>query len=93
MINLIIVSIVFGSIVALAALICGTILLIAKIRSSNGAPRASDREETRIIQEIYQGLSKMENRIEALEIILTENIKREQQAKEKNREGEKIWQE
>ena len=34
-------------------------------------------EETRIIQEIYNGLTKMENRIEALETILMEYKRKE----------------
>lgn len=70
MLNVIIVSIVFGSIVALAALICGTILIIVKAR---GAVRGGiDEDEARLIQETYQSLERLEARIEALETILTE---------------------
>jgi len=72
MLNIIIVSIVFGSIVALAALICGTILIIIKSRSNRGPHGANDNEEAKVIQEIYQGLAKMEQRIESLETILRE---------------------
>ena len=70
MLSIITVSIVFGSIVALAALICGTVLIILKARK--GCQGAGDGEETRIIQEIYQSLERMEERIESLETILTE---------------------
>jgi phage shock protein B len=79
MLNIIIVSIVFGSIVALAALICGTVLIIIKSRSNSGSQGASDSEEARVIQEIYQSLTKMEQRIESLETILMDG-------KEKNGE-------
>lgn len=70
--SIIIVAIVFGSILAFAALICGTILAIVKIRSSGLSRRGANfkSEEARIIQEIYQGLNQMEDRIETLETIL-----------------------
>lgn len=89
MLKLIIVSVVFGSIIALAALICGTILLIVKIRGKDGAPKGGDREEARIIQEVYQGLNKIEDRIEALEIILAENKNYQKKAR-KEQKGEKL---
>ena len=71
MLNVIIVSIVFGSIVALAALICGTVLIVLKTRS-NRCSAGGNSEEARVIQEIYQGLERMEDRIAALETILAE---------------------
>ncbi len=70
MLSIIAVSIVFGSLIALATLICGTVLIIVKVRKGNRG--ATDSEETRIIQEIYQSLERMEQRIESLETILTE---------------------
>jgi phage shock protein B len=72
MLNIIIVAIVFGSLIALATLICGTILIIIKTRTSNSPRGAADSEEARIIQELYQGLEKLEERIDSLETILTE---------------------
>ena len=72
MLNIIIVAIVFGSIVALATLICGTILIIVKTRTNRYSSGATDSEEARVIQEIYQGLEKLEGRIDSLETILTE---------------------
>lgn len=86
MLKLIIISVVFGSMVALAALICGTILLIVKMRGKEGVSGGTDREETRIIQEIYQGLDRMEDRIEALEVILAENPQNRGRTKEKEKE-------
>lgn len=78
MFNIIVVSIVFGSLIALATLICGTVLIIIKTRRNQGGRRgANDNEEAEVIQEIYQGLEKMEERIEALETILTEGQKKE----------------
>ncbi|SDO72642.1 hypothetical protein [Desulforhopalus singaporensis] len=75
MLNIIIVSIVFGSIIALAALICGTILIIIKARSRHSSSSAGDREEAEIIQEIYKGLDRLEERVEALETILADNAR------------------
>ncbi|MGB3211354.1 MAG: hypothetical protein WBB19_11665 [Desulforhopalus sp.] len=72
MLDIIIVAIVFGSIVALATLICGTILIIVKTRANRCSNGAADSEEAKVIQEIYQGLEKLEQRIDSLETILTE---------------------
>ena len=74
MISIIVVSIVFGSLIALATLICGTVLVLLKTRSR---PRGSDSEEAGIIQEIYQGLERMEKRIESLETILMADREKE----------------
>lgn len=74
MISIIVVSIVFGSLIALATLICGTVLVLMKLRSR---PRGTDSEEARIIQEIYQGLARMEERIESLETILMADREKE----------------
>lgn len=70
--TVIIVAIVFGSILTFAALICGTILVIVKMRNSGLSKRGrnTQSDEARIIQELYQGLAHMEERIEALETIL-----------------------
>jgi len=70
MLSIITVSIVFGSLIALATLICGTVLVIIKTRK--GGRGAGDSEETLIFQEIYQSLERMEDRIESLETILAE---------------------
>jgi phage shock protein B len=62
-------------IVGLVALIAlGTFLLIA-IRMLQGGSRKKREardEETQMIQEIYQGLRRMEQRVEALETILVD---------------------
>jgi phage shock protein B len=73
MLKIIIVAIVFGSIIALATLICGTILIIIKTRTNRSSSGATDSEEARTIQEIYQGLEKLEERIDSLETILAED--------------------
>ncbi len=65
--------IIFGSIIALATLICGTVLIIVKTRSNRCSSGADDSENAQIIQEIYQGLERMEDRIAALETILSED--------------------
>ncbi len=71
--TIIIVAMVFGTILAMAALICGTILIIIKTRDSRIIEGKSRSEEAMIIQEIYQGLSKMEERVESLETILMDS--------------------
>jgi phage shock protein B len=64
-----IVAIVFGSIVLALAIIPGAILLAIKF--IRGGQSAGDQaEEAKMIQEIYTSLSRMEERVEALETIL-----------------------
>ncbi|MGI9538465.1 MAG: phage-shock protein [Desulfocapsaceae bacterium] len=66
-----IVAIVFGSVVTLAGLLCGTILVIVRMRqSTSGQAKQGSQDEGMMVQEIYRGLEKMEQRIEALETIL-----------------------
>ena len=81
MLNIVIVAIVFGSIIALAALICGTVLVIFKTRSNSNGQGAADSDEARLIQEIYQGLEKLEQRIESLETILMDSHTKKGQEK------------
>jgi phage shock protein B len=68
------VAIVFGSIVTMVALVCGTILALVKARREGLSPsgRKARADEAAVIQELYQGLARMEKRVEALETILME---------------------
>ena len=79
-----IVGIVFGSLILLIALVFGFILAVKRNQAESrrrGEKHGSD--ETELIQEIHKGLSRMEERVEALETILLERErkkKREDQA-------------
>ncbi len=77
--EVVIVAIVFGSLVLALAIIPGTILIA--IRLLKGGFSRTDckqqAEETKMIQEIYQGLSRMEERVEALETILLDRDREE----------------
>ena len=72
-----IIAIVFGSIVLALAVVGSTILLAIKIIKGGvtSKQRSQEAEETRMIQEMFQHLSRMENRIEALETILLDRQK------------------
>ena len=72
---------IFGTLLAIAAIICGTILIILKTRDSRITEGKSKSEEAMIIQEIYQGLNKMEQRIESLETILMDSQGKDQKKK------------
>ena len=65
---------IFGSIILLLATICGTILVAMKLRhgSLSVKSREAQAEEAATIQEIYQGLNRMEKRVESLETLLME---------------------
>ncbi len=69
-----IVAIVFGSFVLIPAVIGVTIVVSIKLLKG-GTSRKSQAEDSKIIQEIYQGLSRMEVRVEALETILLDRKK------------------
>jgi phage shock protein B len=67
-----------GSIVAL--IIIGGVILLAIQILKGGSARGEDginSDEARVIQEIYQGLSRMEERVEALETILLAQDRKE----------------
>lgn len=74
-----IVAIVFGSIVLALAIVCGTILTAMRLRHG-GISRHSREEqaaEAEMIQDIYHGLSKMEERVDALETILMDRKRKD----------------
>jgi phage shock protein B len=73
--HVLIVAIVFGSIVLIPAIIGGTILLSIKLLKGKTS-RKDQADDSKVVQEIYQGLSQMEERVEALETILLDREKR-----------------
>lgn len=64
-----IVFVVFGSLVAMVLIISLTILALMWGRRGT---RSNQAEESKMIQEIYHGLAKMEERVESLETLLLE---------------------
>jgi len=77
--GVIIVAIVFGGSVLALAIIGSTVLVAIKILRG-GLSRKGQKlqaEETRMIQEIYQGLSRMEERVEALETIILDSKRKD----------------
>ena len=74
-----IVALVFGLPILALALVCGTILIAIRIikGGATGGDRKQEAEEARMIQEIHQGLSRMEERVEALETILLDSSKKD----------------
>jgi phage shock protein B len=61
------------------ALFAVVLLILAVIRRGNKAQHVSV-EETRMIQEMFQGLTRMESRIDALETILLDKMKKDDKA-------------
>ncbi len=74
-----------GLAIPLAAIIGGTVLLGLRILKGQGSKKQDNlqMDEVRMIQEIHRGLSRLEDRVEALETILLE--------KEKEKEGTKSY--
>ncbi|MFO7459942.1 MAG: hypothetical protein R6X07_04900 [Desulfatiglandales bacterium] len=77
--SVLIVAIVFGGIVLALAIVGSTILMAIRILKGGFTrkSRNTEAEEARMIQQIYQGLSAMEKRVEALETILLEQERKE----------------
>ncbi|MBN1102380.1 MAG: phage-shock protein [Deltaproteobacteria bacterium] len=67
-----VVAIVFGGLVLGLAIIGSTILMAIKIVKGDASRKGQrlQADEARVVQEIYQGLSRMEKRVEALETII-----------------------
>ena len=73
--GVLIVAIVFGGSVLALAIIGSTILMAIKILRGGLSRKGQklEAEEAKMIQEIYQGLSRMEERVEALETIVLDS--------------------
>ena len=77
--GVLILAIIFGGIVLALAIIGSTILMAIKILKG-GVSRKGQQfqaEETRMIQEMYQGLSRMEERVDALETIILDSERKD----------------
>lgn len=74
------INILFGGFLGLA-FIAGFLVLLALLvkqvmqNQRPGRMAQSDEEDIRIIQEIHQGLERMEKRVEALETILLDRVR------------------
>jgi phage shock protein B len=67
-----------GSIVAIVIIGAIFLLAIRILKGSSGrGGEGTSSDEARVIQEIYQGLSRMEERVEALETILLDQDRKE----------------
>lgn len=68
---------IFFSIVVGFPVICGTLIaIVAIIRPKKNPPSSkASKEETQLIQELHQGMVRLEKRIESLETIIIENEK------------------
>ena len=75
--SVLIALIVFGGLILALAVIGSTILMGLKIIRGGAISRGQKEEtdETKMVQEIYQGLADMEDRVEALETILLDREK------------------
>ncbi|OQC07383.1 MAG: hypothetical protein BWX80_01078 [Candidatus Hydrogenedentes bacterium ADurb.Bin101] len=62
------VLIFFGSVLVGLFIICWTVVKLV----GRGVNRGAGEEEARLIQELHRGLTKMEQRVEALETLLLE---------------------
>ena len=77
--GVLIVAIIFGGLILCLAILGGTILMGIKIKKG-GLSRKDQRsqtEDTRMIQEIHQGLESMEKRMETLETIILKGRRKE----------------
>jgi phage shock protein B len=70
--SVIVLSVIFGGAVLALAIIGSTVLMAIKILKGEGSPKHQKtmNDEAKMIQEVYQGLARMEERVEALETII-----------------------
>ena len=69
--------VVEGALVLVLAGIAAIIVALAVKLFRGAGDRISQTEDARIIQELYQGLSRLEQRVESLETILTDRSREE----------------
>lgn len=67
-----------GAFLLFLVIICSTIIIVIKILKGGASPKGQKEhsDEAKMIQEIYQGLARMEDRVESLETILLERERR-----------------
>lgn len=77
--GILILSIIFGGAILILAIIGSTILMAIKIIKGGVSRKGQNlqTDEAKKIQEIYQGLSRMEERIEALETIILDRDRKD----------------
>ncbi len=73
-------GIVFSGIILVLLVVAAILFMIFRMRQGGtlAQDRSKQNEEATMIQEIYTGLSRMEQRVEALETILMEQKKRDE---------------
>ena len=76
---LLIIATVFGGSLLALAILGSTVLMAIKIIKGGISPRSRklEAEETKAIQEIHRGLSRMEERVEALESVLLDRERKD----------------
>ena len=79
MYGIIALSIIFGGSVLILAIIGSSILMAIKILKGTVSKkgRQNQTDEAKMIQEIYKGLSMMEERVEALETIILDRERKD----------------
>ncbi len=71
-------AIVMALSIPLAAVLGVTIVLIIKVLKGGRSGRGLDDDEARVMQEIHQGLERMERRVEALETLLLDRERKDE---------------
>ncbi len=67
----------FGIFLILGAILIAVVVWAIKAFRNNGAGDPVHGDEARLMQEIYQGLNKLEDRVESLETILFDRKERD----------------
>lgn len=77
--GIVVTAIIFGGLVLGLVVVGSTILMAIKMLRGDMSKKGQklDNEEARTLQEIHQGLERMEKRLEALETIVSDRTKGE----------------
>lgn len=69
----------FGLLLVLGAIFIAVVVWAIKALRGNSGSEAMSTDEAKVMQELYQGLSKMEERVENLETILLDRDRKERE--------------
>ncbi len=73
-----ILAVIFGLIIAIMTILCGTLLMAIRLKGSvSKKNQKHNADEAATIQELHKGLARMEERTEALETLLLDRSGKE----------------
>lgn len=72
-------TVVMAGAIVVSVVVAGVVILVGRAGGGglSSARRAKEAEDARLVQEIYQGLTRLEERVESLETLLLDGGERD----------------